>query len=305
MGYPEVILDEYYFSDELIIKDKNLLEKTNKLRDYIIAYCVLTEESESDESKKLFNRIFKIITSIKNIQYHEFVAFWKVLDLSFSVFKKLPNKEDVLEQLLKSYCAKRRKRYDSLGYSNITLQALYDSGSSRKKGNSGNIKLSDMIESNIKDVKLTKTYLEFKNSKRAYCFVDKGSGGKEIFSNFCQTENVKYAFGKKYQNKLFDALLKVDNVYFLIEAKHMKEGGGGQSKQVVEVIDFIGYAEVNSNIHYLTFMDGIYFNRFSLGSKTKGKKKTNVDSILANLNKYKNNFFVNTAGLKKLFEDIN
>lgn len=302
---PEAILDEYYFSDELIIRDNVLLEKAKKLRELIIAYCVLTEERESPESKRLCNRIFKIVTSINNIQYHEFIAFWKVLDLSFSVFKQLPNQKEVLEQLLKSYCKKRRKQYDLLGYSNITIQALYDLGSSRKKGNSGNVKLSDLFASNITGVKLTKSFTEFNNTKRAYCFVDKGTGGKEIFRNFCINENVKYAFGKKYQNKLFDVLLKVDGIFLLIEAKHMKEGGGAQSKQVVEVIDFIGYTEVHTNIHYVTFMDGIYFNRFSITSKTIGKKKTNVNSILKNLKNHKRNFFVNTAGLIEILKDIN
>ena len=85
----------------------------------------------------------------------------------------------------------------------------------------------------------------------------------------------------------------------------MKEGGGAQSKQVVEVIDFIGFTEVQTDIHYVTFMDGIYFNRFNVTSQTKGKKQTNVDSILKNLNKFKNNYFVNTAGLVEILKDIN
>ncbi len=138
---PEPIVDEYYISDEIIVDDKKLIKIIERLRDLITTYCVLLEKDENS-AKKILDEIYEIISDTDKIQYTEFVAFWKTLDLSFSVFNKLQNQKMILAELLKEYCSRRKKLYDRLGYSNITVQALYDSGASRKKGTSGIIKMA-------------------------------------------------------------------------------------------------------------------------------------------------------------------
>ena len=87
---PEPVADDYYIFDKIIVNDKNLIRKVERLRELIIAYCVIYERNEK-ASIDILNEIYKIIVSIDKIQYTEFIAFWKALDMSLSVFKKLPN----------------------------------------------------------------------------------------------------------------------------------------------------------------------------------------------------------------------
>jgi hypothetical protein len=91
LNNPEPLLDDYYIFDYLIIKEEDLLEKSDELRELIITYCVLLQkqQQDSESAEIVYNDIYRILASVNNIQYHEFVAFWKVLDISYSVFSHL------------------------------------------------------------------------------------------------------------------------------------------------------------------------------------------------------------------------
>lgn len=298
----ELAHDDYYVFDEIIVDDKNLILNVNKLRDLIISYCVLLEKDEESALNKIFNEIFSLITTIDKIQYHEFVAFWKVLDISYSLFCKLPDKAIILRNILYSYCQRRRKLYDQMGYSNVTVQALYDIGASRKKGVAGNIKLIDLIKGKFKIAVHATRLSDLDNYQIAYFEPDRKE--KRLFLRLCEKYNLTYEFGQSHQGKIFDIFLKLYDYIFLIEAKHMKEGGGAQDKQLVEVIDFIGYTEDRPNVHYLTFMDGVYFNRYAGDTDPKNKTGKQKQAILENLNRFKSNFFVNTIGFKSILNDL-
>jgi len=102
-----------------------------------------------------------------------------------------------------------------------------------------------------------------------------------------------------------DFLIKHKKDIFILEHKHMKEGGGGQDKQANEVISFIGFSEGSPNIHYISFLDGIYFNLFANKKYLKkGKILNQLKNIKQNLKRNKQNYFVNTAGFKKLFKEL-
>lgn len=294
--------DEYYVFDELIVHDTNLTSKANSLRDLIVSYCVLLEKNEESALNKIFNEIYNLVTTIDKIQYHEFVAFWKVLDISYSQFCKLPNNKAILKNILIKYCQRRRKLYDQLGYSNVTVQALYDFGASRKKGVAANNKLIDIIKDNFNNAVHARNLDDLDNNQIVYCEPDRKD--KRLFLRLCKKYNISYEFGKTHQDKIFDLFLKIEKHLFLIEAKHMKEGGGAQDKQVVEVIEFIAYTESHPYIHYITFMDGVYFNRYANEVDVSTKTGKQKQSILENLEKCKSNFFVNTEGLKSILNDI-
>ena len=306
LSNPEPIPDKYYIFDEIIVNDRNLIQKIERLRELIISYCVISEKNKRT-AKDILEEIHGIITSIERIQYSEFVAFWKALDMSYSVFMELPdkNKKVILAKLLEKYCQGRRKLYDKLGYSNTTIQALYDSGASRKKGTAGTIKILDLAN---KIIDLNKdNYLqsieEINSYDLGYFLPDKGD--KELFRHFCKKFKIQYQFGKDHQGKEPDIVLKVRRHFFIVEAKHIKESGGAQDKQIVETIEFIRYFEKSKYIHYLSFMDGVYFNNFIWmvsGRSTKIKRQKN--DIERYLNANSNNFFVNTAGLKALLKDL-
>ncbi len=300
---PEPVVDKYYISDEIILDDEKLIQSIKRLRDLVTAYCVLLEKDEKS-AEKIIDEIYKIISDTEKIQYTEFVAFWKTLDLSFSVFKKLQNQKMILAELLKEYCFRRKRLYDNLGYSNITVQALYDSGASRKKGTSGVIKVIDLATENFNLEKRSHHFMtieDIRTQKVGYFFPD--SADEKLFKNFCKNFNIKYKFGDEHQGKLPDVVLKVKNHFFIIEAKHIKESGGAQDKQIDEIIKFIKYSENSTSIHYLSFLDGIYFNNFISAPKNSkvNKQKQEIERHLKN---NPNNFFVNTSGIIHLFEDL-
>jgi hypothetical protein len=80
----------------------------------------------------------------------------------------------------------------------------------------------------------------------------------------------------------------------------MKEGGGGQSKQDTEIVDFIRYKE--KNVSYVTYLDGVGFNRL-ITSKDNKHRKVKED-ILEILSQNKDNYFVNTAGFEKFIDEV-
>jgi phosphoribosyl-ATP pyrophosphohydrolase len=299
---PEPIVDEYYISDEIIVDDKKLIKRIERLRDLITTYCVLLKKGEN-LAEKILDEIYEIISDTDKIQYTEFVAFWKTLDLSFSVFNKLQNQKIVLAKLLKEYCSRRKKLYDRLGYSNITVQALYDIGASRKKGTSGVIKIIGLAKEkfNLKKLSHFRKIEDVKIQKLGYFLPD--SGDQKLFRDFCKDFNIRYKFGDEHQGKLPDVVLKVGNHFLIIEAKHIKESGGAQDKQIDEIIKFIKYSENSKSIHYLSFLDGIYFNNFISPPKSSKvyRQKQEIEEHLKN---NPNNFFLNTAGIICLFQDL-
>jgi hypothetical protein len=301
---PESVIDKYYIFDEIIIEDKKLIQKVERLRELIISYCVMLEK-DKEATGKILDEIYEIIMSIDKIQYTEFVAFWKALDMSFSIFKKLSNQKVILIKLLEKYCLRRRKLYDKLGYSNIIIQSLYDSGASRKKSIVGIIKILDLASKilNLKKEEHLKTIREIETYSRGYFLPDKED--KKLFKLFCKEFDIVYQFGKEHQGKEPDIVLKINNHFFIIEAKHIKESGGAQDKQIVETIEFIKYSENSKSIHYLSFMDGIYFNNFIW---TSPKDNTKANKQKKDIEKYlkdnPNNFFVNTAGIKEIFKEL-
>ncbi len=299
---PEPVADKYYVADKIIVENKNLIHKIERLRELIISYCVIFEK-DKNVAEKIIDEIHQILKSTDKIQYTEFIAFWKVLDISFSVFKSLINQKDILSELLKEYCSRRRQLYDRLGYSNIIVQALYDSGASRKKGAIGIRKVLDLAEKNLNLNKHLRNIEEVMNYERWYFFPDKGD--QELFKQFRERLNITYKFGKDHQGKEPDIVLKIGDHFFIIEAKHIKESGGAQDKQIVETIEFIKYSENSKFIHYLSFVDGVYFNNF-IWTPPENSSKVNRQKadIKKHLENNSSNFFVNTAGLQALFKDL-
>jgi len=313
LKYKENIFDDSYFINQIIVNDEELISRVEKLRELIVTYCVLKEEQGDTEAvlQKIFNNILNLIESAEQIQYTEFVAFWKILDISYSTFKDYSNEEkkDILKSILELYCENRRKIYDRLGYTNTTVQVLYDAGASRKKGKLGIKKIETLLENilNISNTEYLKVenLKDFEGKKICYLLPDSNKSDKEIFDDFIKRKHLDYRFGGEHQNKYPDIVIKICEHYFIIEAKHIKESGGAQDKQIVEIIEFIKYSENVDNIHYVSFLDGIYFNKFiSLKDKDNKNKVLSQIRDIENALKYnKNNFFVNTYGLKLLIED--
>ena len=76
-----------------------------------------------------------------------------------------------------------------------------------------------------------------------------------------------------------------------------------KDKQITEIVGFVGYPEPNATatIHYITFLDGLYFNLFARQAiNNTGKLATQVAKTRRNLEANRGNYFVNTAGFREL-----
>ena len=98
-------------------------------------------------------------------------------------------------------------------------------------------------------------------------------------------------------------IIKVRDKILLCEAKHLNTSGGGQDKQISELIEILGLIEKNG-ISYIVFLDGKYSNILLSGNRRGDKITTQRKEIKLILNKRPGNYWVNTAGFKHLISDL-
>lgn len=303
---PEPYSDPHYIYSKVIIQDEELTGAVSQLRELIVSYCVLKElEYEGRELAEdaIVREINRILTSHQCLQYTEFVAFWKCLDMSFSIYRKLSPQEQLtlLRKSLENYCRNRIDLYKTHGLTHSVVQALYDAQSSRKQGSSAIRKLVALLSEASPQIRKLEENLVLSESSLWYAILDR-SEGKKILEQIISSRSLKFTFRIQKQNKLPDLVVGVEKHVFLLEAKHIKEPGGAQDKQIAELIDFIRECETDSTFHYVSFLDGLYFNeliRENSGDKQAFQKR----AILECLKNCPSNYFVNTAGFKALLQD--
>src|SRR3989344_1186821 len=118
--------------------------------------------------------------------------------------------------------------------------------------------------------KIKELLTTFKNYNK--CSAKLSKRGK--FSN----KNIKKFFGisigNKNQDKSLDVIVKNGKEVFFIEAKHLNTGGGGQNKQVLELIEIIRKNNAKNNYHFVAFLDGVFSNTLlSAGSEAENKEE--------------------------------
>lgn len=308
LSNPEPIIDEFYvkkgnliISDDL--KNPSSITKINShLVDCISAYNFALEKHDDKLIKEIIYEIKKTIFN-KNINFTEFVSFWPIVDISYSSFKKIDSKlqEQILQKITTKYIELRHNLYKQYGYSPVTLQVGKDAKAHKESGNLGIIKVGKLLNS-YGFVNYDKENLENFN-KYNKSFIESDKKGKKLFNLFLKKHDIKFTWSKSKDNKMPDILFKSKKSFFIVEHKHMKESGGGQDKQINEVISFISRSEKNRDIHYISFLDGVYFNLF-IKQKREGKIRTQLLNIKKSLKNNKNNYFVNTAGFIKLLEKL-
>ena len=308
---PEPIIDEFYLKNGnlLISSDSrnptDLMKKNLDLLESISAYNFAKKNKNPTTAKRAIGKILEIVKN-KNINYSEFVSFWPVVDISYSLFGKMTAKEQlkIIKNIVEKYIKLRHNLYSCYGYTPTTLQVGKDAKAHKESGNLGIYKVSKILDkAGYKKVN-TETLENFiSQSSKQYIEADKK--GKKLFKNLLDYYKIKFSWSKKKEQKMPDFLVRNGEDIFIVEHKHMKEGGGGQDKQINEVISFICFSERNPKIHYISFLDGIYFNLFAnkkyLG---KGKILNQLKNIKQNLKLNKQNYFVNTAGFKKLLKEL-
>jgi hypothetical protein len=293
---PEDFLDKNY----MFVEEDSTLpfyrDKTQKIKELL---TTIKNIENKNNSKKVLDIIFTELqdTIKKHANYSEFGCFINACD---STMEENINDIGLLKTITFLYL-KKRKLTDIVPLE--WIQALIDKGSSRKKGHAGENKLITILENN--------SYVKAKDindfNKKGKSFAKLSRRGR--FSNGNIKNFFKVSIGKETQGKSLDIIVKNKGEIFFVEAKHLNTGGGGQNKQVLELIEIIRKNSGKENHHFVAFLDGIHSNNilnFKMELKDKNEEnkiKVQHEDILKALKKNKNNYWVNTAGFKELFKD--
>lgn len=324
LQHPEKILDYSYFVDldRLVIPSQNELhggghskQKKNDLttlEQEIIR--VISEISELKDAQEMGNdsrseliQKLKALMEKPSANLTTFRSFWPVLDMSHSVYSSLSDveKREFLEVAVKEFISKRHSVYKNYGYSLSVLQVLADANAHKSQGATAAHKLSDIFESY--SLKKAKSSNEFLSTNMSYALMEEGIRISDL-KPMCKKLNIKFEWHEENQKKKPDFFLHLKNsVIYFGEAKHKKEGGGGQNDQIKEIIKFIGFSENREDFGYISFLDGIYFNTLIPNVQLTGKTKLNKGhrqskEIRDSLTKNSSNYFVNTEGMKKFLK---
>lgn len=308
---PESLVDDFYIKDRGLIisgapdSPNQLMRINRELLDNITAYRVATSQGNEEMRTGILQTVQTLMQN-KGLNFSEFTSFWAVVDVSYSLYKSLPSEDQLkfLASVIEKYLEMRHTIYLSHGYSATTLQVGKDAKAHKSSGSLGINKTASILSEYGYAQMTDLTVDAFRNSDMVILFTDKN--GKRVFREILRAFQIEFLWSTGHQGKMPDVLFRNGDDLFIVEHKHMKEGGGGQDKQVAEVIDFIGHSEENPNVqvHYVTFMDGLYFNLLTRPPGGNGKLATQIATIRTNLSENANNYFVNTAGFKELLRHI-
>lgn len=306
---PEPLFDEFYCFNKLIISESagNMPTPIMLTNLEVIKRITSAEIALLDNNTKSFEeQVIKIWELLKNEASNllEFTSFWPCMDVSFSLYKKKLKEEDQKKHLREAiilYIKKRHKVYMSHGYTPTTIQVRKDFEKHKSSGNLGLMKAEKLLEDN-RYTKYEKN--GFLNKKYVYCHAD-NAFGINILDVLKKDFGMKFIWEMDHQNKKPDFIIRGSiEKYFIVEMKHEKEVGGGQDKQVSELISLIKEREKSENISYVAFLDGMYFNNFITPQSPKLKNQKNQILEYLNKNSSSPNYFVNTYGFIKLISSL-
>ena len=302
----EPIIDPYYNRDKVVIpptaeETNTLVERNARLIELISVFCYFREQGKDSHDLQmdmLVREVVEILTSTDGINFSPFSQFFMVYNSSHNSFMGYSTQEqfEFVYEMLTLYAKERHKMYMSHGYSNSILQVVCDNYSHKRNSKTTIVKICDVLN----DLGFVhKTSGSMIDDRRFYILPDKGD--KDLFLDFKQAFCVAMESAKTEQNKLPDMVFSVKGEYYIVEMKSMKGSGGGQDKQLTEVINFIRYSEKNKKVHYVTYLDGEYSNLLH-GSTTQPKIRCQYEDALSCLANNPGNYFLNTAGFAKLLE---
>jgi len=306
----EPFIDDYYLkSGNLLIsedpqKPTELMRTNAALIEAITAYNFVKKHGNKAAVLDALEAVLIAVKS-RNINYSEFVSFWPVVDISHSIFIKMNHKEqlETLENIVEKYIELRHPYYLAYGYSSTTLQVGKDAKAHKESGGLGVHKVAAILNTvGFKHVDADSVEDFIGAGDKKYIEADKK--GKKLFKKLLTAYDIRFLWSNKKEKKLPDVLIKFKDHIFIVEHKHMKESGGGQDKQINEIISLISFQEKNPKIHYISFLDGIYFNLFAKKDMNNGKILTQLKNIKKYLDMNPQNYFVNTAGFKKLIDGL-
>lgn len=305
----EPYVDKYYVKDNKpVITDDNkkinkLMKANTEILDNISAYKIANKSKNVKMQETILQNIVSLLktTGINNA---EFTSYWATKDMSYSSYKTFKTTPliqiEFVKNIIPEFIKDRHLLYKMHGYSFTTLQVVKDSKAHKGNGSAGNKKITSLFEDFGFSHFTSNEISEFIKSNKVFIYPDKTD--KILFKKILSHYKINFEWSKNHENKQTDFLFKIGNKIFIMEHKHMKESGGGQDKQMSEIINFISYKD--KNICYVSFLDGIYFNVLADKNITAGKPFEQRKSIINNLKTYKENYFVNTKGFVELIKSL-
>ena len=299
----ELLVDLFYRNDKIIITDNpmrrnDLMKRNMNLIEQIIAYKVARARKDAKTVEHCIDEILILLT-VPEINVSELVTFWATLDVSFSTYQNLSDekKREFLRSAIDAYIDTRHNLYSVHGYTATTLQVRQDSFAHKASGSNALRKLEQLF-SRYKFSRATGTVKDFIKSEKEYIFPDDSDSA--TFDQLLALKKLSFDWGRHYQGKRPDAAFTFKGHLFLLEHKHKKEGGGGQGGQLTEIISFIQSKESNRSVHYVSFLDGVYFNELVSVTSKRSKVYRQLQDIKRALKEHPRNYFLNTAGFGRL-----
>ena len=271
-----------------------LLSRNTKLLELIISYANYKAAGDKTHNAEIIAQMDECLR-YDGMNYCPFSQYFFVHDVTYDMYlTKLTNEEK--EYIIDCYLEDRHQLYLNRDYSDIIFQVLTDSYSHKRKGAMGVEKLKKICN----QFSIPKINDEMQINNDIY-YILPDSGDNRLFDRIIEVNHINFDFRNAHQGKMPDALIKIDDVFLVVEHKILKESGGGQDKQMTEIIDFIGQGE--RGVHYISFMDGILFNEL-INPSERNKLYRDKQNIYSNLQSCPFNYFVNEYGFKKVLQHI-
>ncbi|MBL4699429.1 MAG: hypothetical protein JKX70_11415 [Phycisphaerales bacterium] len=304
-GNPEPNIDEAYENERLIITtnpgESNQLMAANRgVLDLITAFKICENQGDTEACERHIKGMLPLL-KIKGMNFSEFASYWSTLDVSHSVYIGYSNERKILflRRSVRKYIENRHNIYQSHGYTFSTLQVKADAHGHKRHGGSARSKMEKIFIAKG-FIRLSDVNLLTKDCQNIFSFPDKD---RFVFKKALELWGSDFVWKKQEKGKIPDFIIVTNGHLYIGEHKHMKESGGGQDKQMLELISLIEQDETNSNVHYVSFLDGIKFNKL-MNSTRRGKALTHRESIQGRLASIPQNYFVNTAGFQALLSDL-
>ena len=306
---PEDLLDSFYAKDKIIIpknayESNELTQSNSELINLITTFKVLRDIGKTicdDDVSTIIDKIILILDNTDGINMSAFSQFFMVYNFTYSLYKSITDKEKkrkIINELLIKFCNERHDMYLSHGYSNAMLQVMCDNYSHKRNSKSSIEKVLGILAP-LK-LKRTSSYHTLDSADSFYFLPDKGDA--YIFEYFISYYNLEMKSREIEQNKLPDIVFKYNRNFYICELKSMKEGGGGQNKQMVEMAHFIKFSEKSNKFHYVTFLDCQYSNILMQDTSPKvTAQRKDIENALIN---NPCNYFLNSKGLEKFVNDM-
>jgi len=302
---PEPFVEDFYVKEHLVItrnrgESNKLMQANAQILDFITAFKVACDEGNKDFCAKIIEKIIPLLET-SEINNSEFTSFWEVNDTSYSMYRKLSPKakKHFLNDIILRYIAHRHQIYKEHGYTATTLQVKADSFAHKRSGELGTKKVKSILEGF--SLERLKENQRWSDCGSFYIGADKKD--KKIFDAILGEMKIRFEWGRHHKGKRPDFLIRYGDELLIVEHKHMKEAGGGQDKQIVEISEFVSQREPSPNVHYIAFLDGILFNML-LVNPSGGKPQEQNRQIRQALKKNKKNYFVNTYGFNLLMQHL-